>query len=139
MASWQSRYAFEPFTEDLRNPSLPEGRSVVRIEPGSAQAARVLGGEGGCWGACMRMLSENGGRWKPGSALDGLMAMAERCAQPLADSSDSSRAYTRVVALPHRWFPLCCRLWSAQTVVDVECAATRMEAAHRLLEAVPPT
>ena len=79
MASWQSRYAFEPFTEDLRNPSLPEGRSVVRIEPGSAQAARVLGGEGGCWGACMRTLSENGGRWEPGSALDGLMAMAERC------------------------------------------------------------
>ena len=134
MASWQSRYAFEPFTEDLRNPSLPEGRSVVRIEPGTAQAARVLGGEGGCWGACMRTLSENGGRWTPGSALDGLMAMAERCAPPLAN------LLSCLVGLcSHTDMALCCRLWSAQSVVDVECAATRMKAAHRLLEAAPPT
>ena len=109
---------------------------MVRIEPGSAQAARVLGGEGGCWGACMRSLSENGGRWEPGSALDGLMAMAERCARPLADL----RVLSRLAGLcSHTDMALCCRLWSAQSVVDVGCAATRMKAAHRLLEAVPPT
>ena len=110
MASWQSRYAFEPFAEDLRNPSLPEGQSVVRIEPGSAQAARVLGGEGGCWGACMLTLSENGGRWEPGSALDGLMAMAERCARPLADLLSC-----RWVVFSHRYGAV------LQAVVGADC------------------
>ena len=96
MASWQSRYAFEPFTEDLRNPSLPEGRSVVRIEPGSAQAARVLGGEGGCWGNCM----PSGGRpeqlpWKQ------LVAISERLWSPtLAPAGPLLEArHARAVAL----------------------------------------
>lgn len=39
---WVQRYKYEPFKENLRP-------GHVEITEGSAQAERVLGGEGGCW------------------------------------------------------------------------------------------
>ena len=80
---WKTRYKYEPFREDLRNPSLSKEENIVEIVEGSEQADRVLGGEGGCWGKCMEGLVGRSGRWDLGGApLEGLMAMAERFWSP---------------------------------------------------------
>ena len=47
---WRKRYSYEPFRENLRTPhDINPNGGHVEIAQGSAQAKRVLGGEGGCW------------------------------------------------------------------------------------------